>query len=486
MAATLWIDVEDLFEYALHNSRPSGIQRGSFQLYHSLQTEYGDTGLVRFVRHNTARSSFYVVTWSEVAAAFGRLATGGQPGPKRRGAVAAVDRQRKFLRGLVHRLSPALRSSLIEALKTQGLAFCAWWRLARATTRGVRSWMLRLTTARRRDTARDDLVHLVTPGDIVLALGAPWSHPEYVTFVRAQCERNGLRFALLIYDLAALRCPEWFDRGLAKAFRAWLDGILPLCDVVFAISRATAADVTAYAGELGIALAGPVKPLPMGTNLSDDIPNIAAPRNQRQPPPGSYVLFVSTIEARKNHILLFRIWRRMLDEMPRDQVPILVFAGRVGWLVDDLMQQIINTDYLFGRLVLMEDASDEELASLYRGCLFTVYPSFFEGWGLPVTESLAFGKPCLISDRTALPEAGGNLARYMDPDDLHGWYVAIRQILEDPAQLAQWEARIRREFKPVPWSDTAHALLAGLRHPLAGGPEVRSAQVQADVAAGTT
>ena len=62
----------------------------------------------------------------------------------------------------------------------------------------------------------------------------------------------------------------------------------------------------------------------------------------------------------------------MFDEMPRDQVPTFVFAGRVGWMVDDLMQQIMNTEYLFGRLVLIENASDDELAALYRGCLFTV------------------------------------------------------------------------------------------------------------------
>jgi hypothetical protein len=71
-----------------------------------------------------------------------------------------------------------------------------------------------------------------------------------------------------------------------------------------------------------------------------------------------------------------------------------------------------------------------------------------------------------------LPEAGGTLARYLDPDDLHGWYIAVRQILEDPAQLAPWEARIKRELKPAPWSATVHALLAGLRHPLADSPGI--------------
>jgi glycosyltransferase involved in cell wall biosynthesis len=134
--------------------------------------------------------------------------------------------------------------------------------------------------------------------------------------------------------------------------------------------------------------------------------------------------------------------------------------------VQDLMQQIINTDYLFGSLVVLADASDDELAALYRGCLFTVYPSFFEGWGLPIIESLAFGKPCLASDRTSLPEAGGNLACYADPDDLNAWYTVIRKLLEHPGELALWEERIRHEFKPTDCSATIDALLAGLWHSL--------------------
>jgi len=180
------------------------------------------------------------------------------------------------------------------------------------------------------------------------------------------------------------------------------------------------------------------------------------------PEAGSYALIVSTIEARKNHLLLFRIWRRMLDEMPHDQVPSLVFAGRVGWLVDDLMRQISNTNNLDGKLILIENPTDSELVPLYKGCLFSLCPSFYEGWGLPVTESLALGKPCLISNRTSLPEAGAGLARSFDPDNMVEAYAAIRAVIDDRADLARWEAQVRRDFKPVPWSATVDALLAGL------------------------
>jgi glycosyltransferase involved in cell wall biosynthesis len=176
------------------------------------------------------------------------------------------------------------------------------------------------------------------------------------------------------------------------------------------------------------------------------------------PAPGSYVLFVSTLEARKNHVLLFRTWRRLLTDLPRDRVPTLVFAGNVGWLVADLMQQLENARWLDGKIQLVSHPSDEELRALYRGCQFTVFPSLHEGWGLPVSESLALGRPCLASNTTSLPEAGGDLARYFDPENFDSAYRAVRGVIDDPAGLEAWREKVRRDFRPVPWSESATAI----------------------------
>jgi glycosyltransferase involved in cell wall biosynthesis len=308
---------------------------------------------------------------------------------------------------------------------------------------------------------------------VLLALGSPWSHPDYAALVAAQRAR-GLEFALLVYDVIPLRRPEWFDRGLIRIFRAWFDSVFPLCDHIFAISQFTAAEVEFHMRKNGIALPGPVTPIPIGTGfgVAGQI-GLAAERSARLPTPDSYALIVSTIEARKNHMLLFRVWRRMLEELPWDQVPTLVFAGRVGWLVDDLMQQIANTDNLNGKLVVIENPTDGELRALYEGCRFTLFPSFFEGWGLPVTESLALGKPCLTSNKTSLPEAGGGLTRTFDPDNLHDAYKVIVEVVTDPAGVTRWTNQIRREFQPVPWSDTVDALLCTLGYSSAEGlPDV--------------
>ena len=204
--------------------------------------------------------------------------------------------------------------------------------------------------------------------------------------------------------------------------------------------------------------------MPIGTGFGATRPRDAAAHNPDLPPAGSYVLFVSTLEARKNHALAVRVWSLLLDEVRAGRrqpgtVPSLVFAGRIGWLVADLLQQLENTRWLSGNVRMIQDPTDSELRTLYEGCLFTIFPSLQEGWGLPVTESLAVGKPCLSSNAAALPEAGGTLCRYFDPEDLGSAYQAVTAVLDDPACLADWEAQVQREFRPVPWAESARALL---------------------------
>lgn len=110
-------------------------------------------------------------------------------------------------------------------------------------------------------------------------------------------------------------------------------------------------------------------------------------------------------------------------------------------------------------MLLFEDPTDSELESLYRGCLFTLFPSLYEGWGLPVTESLALGKPCVASKSTSIPEAGGQLAIYFDPDNLEEAHHVIRAVIEDRPGLARWEQKVMREFRARPWQESADAIL---------------------------
>jgi glycosyltransferase involved in cell wall biosynthesis len=461
----VWIDIEDMFAFTLHGGRrPTGIQRLAFELCKAIVARYGGDGSIRFLRHDRLRGTFVIIAWAEVETLFAGLTQpldAPLPAPSRR--VRLETRLRNTLRPLAGRLPNELRVPLVRMLAGQFAALTAFAALLCACVRllGRRMW-------RRRDhaIADDSFAREAARGDVLLISGAAFIHTNYPALVARTQRAHGVWVALLLYDIIPVRRPEFVDRAHADSFRAWLDGMLPLCDHLFAISRSAADEAEDHARRDGLVLRDRVHPIPIGSGFSTAD---AAAASSHLPPPGGYVLFVSTIEARKNHGLLVRVWRRLLEALPHDQVPALVFAGRVGWMVEDLMQQLRNTNFLDGKIVLATHPTDAELAALYRGCLFTVFPSLYEGWGLPVTESLTFRKPCVISNATSLPEAGGALARYFDPENIAEATRIIRETITDRAGLAAWEQRVAREFRPVAWDETAQALMQGLLRGAAPG-----------------
>lgn len=479
---TVWFDVEDLVHYfRVGNKRISGIQRLSFEIFRGAKTLEGDA--IRFVRHGTRPLSLIPVDWADLVDDFGT-----EDSAPARAPAAPVDevqaivadagggsRVRRTAKRLADRLSPDIRKPLVLASVMQvqvvgalaafaGQLVALPLRRTYAGARAVAGGLRRRRSPARRPT--DAFESLAQPGDTLLVLGAPWNRERYSDLARYVRDEKRMRFGVLMHDLVPIRHPEWCHRGTPRAFREWYLDVLPLCDVVFANSRHTAADVEAYVRESGIVLNGRVVPLPIGTGFGA-APDRSATPTPRLPKADSYVLFVSTLEARKNHALAVRVWSKLLDEVAagrRDpaSVPDLVFAGKIGWLVSDLVGQLESTKWLGGRIRFVANPSDAELRALYAGSLFTFFPSLHEGWGLPVTESLSLGKPCLSSNAASLPEAGGPLCRYFDPGSLRSTYAALAAVLDDRDGLRRWEAEVRASFRPVPWTETAQALLDAL------------------------
>lgn len=454
MSGRVWVDVEDLLSYARKFARPSGIQRLAFEIFQQL----AETADARFVRH-PAPPHLAEVGWGEVLAAFAEMSGAASSAPAPAPAAVSADAgQRGALRRVAFRFPPSVQHPLMRGLRAQRDAAKAFGEAALA---GGKLGAGHLRGRRGARAAGPDALDQIRPGDLFLVLDSPYV-PHYEVLLAAVRAR-GARVGILVYDMIPVVHPEWCDAGLVRTFRHWMAACLPLADRVFAISRTTARDTEAFAAAAGFTLAGPVVTLPIGTGFCR-APGAAPPRGD-MPAPGSYVLFVSTIEPRKNHQLLFRVWWELSRALPRERIPTLVFAGRVGWMTGDLLRQLTNADWLGGLIRHVEAPNDAELAALYDGALFTIFPSLYEGWGLPVTESFAHGKPCLVARTASLPEAGGTLARYFDPDNLHDTIAAVRTLIDDRAGLAAWEAEVRSRFQPVSWRETALALLRSMENP---------------------
>jgi glycosyltransferase involved in cell wall biosynthesis len=164
-----------------------------------------------------------------------------------------------------------------------------------------------------------------------------------------------------------------------------------------------------------------------------------------------FVLFVGTIEPRKN-------LRRLVDAF--DQVlratslsPKLVIAGGQGWLMDDFAASIKQKG-LEDRVCLTGYLQDEDLCTLYSSCAAFVYPSLYEGFGLPPLEAMACGCPVACSDRAALPEVVGGAARLFDPAEPEAIADAVAEVLDEPAP---WVERGLERAKRFSWEATARA-----------------------------
>jgi hypothetical protein len=127
--------------------------------------------------------------------------------------------------------------------------------------------------------------------------------------------------------------------------------------------------------------------------------------------------------------------------------------------MEDFQRRLKVSANLDGHFVHLSNISDDALKRLYRDCLFTVFPSTYEGWGLPVAESLLFGKLCVSSNTTSMPEVGGDWAVYVDPHNVNDGYAAITALLDDRPRLAACEADLRDHYQPMTWRAASQALM---------------------------
>lgn len=298
-------------------------------------------------------------------------------------------------------------------------------------------------------------------GDSLLLVGAFWVLQNIVERIIA-LKRKGVRIGTAVHDLIPITHPEFCERPLTEAFKAYVFRVLSLTDFIFTFSDYSGKQVCEFFGKNDLPL------IPIQTIRSAH-KTWEPPRRVGSISPAitrlikeDYVLYVSTIEIRKNHIYLFRIWKRLIGRLGGN-APRLVFVGRPGWRVNDLMDQLKSTANLNGNIVLLHNLSDTELATLYKSALFTVFPSFEEGWGLPVGESLMFGRPCIASNASSVPEVAGDFVEYVDPLNDHDGYEKILRFVEDREFLEYRARQIKNEFRPREWGDVARDMIATLR-----------------------
>ena len=162
-----------------------------------------------------------------------------------------------------------------------------------------------------------------------------------------------------------------------------------------------------------------------------------------------YCLCVGSIEPRKNHSGLLNTWYKYINS-EKYQGEILVIAGGWGCEIDFVRNSLYGTGLFNGTVRVIERPSDCELAFLYDNCTFTVYPSHYEGWGLPIGESLSFCKPVIYFANSSLEEVSRGLGDVVTPGDYQGLFNAIDKLFHDKEYRLQKVKLISDNLNKLP------------------------------------
>jgi glycosyltransferase involved in cell wall biosynthesis len=270
------------------------------------------------------------------------------------------------------------------------------------------------------------------------------------------------RSVITIHDLAFLRYPRFLTADARRYYNNQIASAVKRAERIIAVSRATRDDVLDLLGVppdrvtvIYEAAGEQFRPLP-----TEDVVRITG---RYSLPPG-YILFVSTIEPRKNVDGLLRAYAQLGDALP--DAPPLVLAGKRGWLYEDTLA-LVETLGLRRRVIWLETFDYADLPAIYGGAAAFCLPSFYEGFGLPPLEAMACGTPVVVSQRASLPEIVGNAALLIEPDDPGSIAAALSRVLTDTGLATHLRSEGLRRAAQFSWHQAAEQTLAAYEHVLA-------------------
>ena len=306
----------------------------------------------------------------------------------------------------------------------------------------------------------------------IITVGSSWmQNPTYATSIVSFARKLGLRLNVLMHDLTPYLFPHWYNEGYAHSWTANCRTIVSHADRILIYSDSTGRDVDRFclAQEVDTPLLGKIRLADEIGGFEESAINPAALSDRDWLFGRPFVLAVGAIHVRKNYGLLYDVWV-MLRERMGNATPHLLIVGGVSWNGQDAARAFREDSRVNTHVHILEDVDDALLARLYEQSLFTVYPSLYEGWGLPVGESLSRGKICLASAISSMPEIAPAVTDLLPPMDRSAWAALIEHYARSTSSRTSREAEIRAGFVMTSWAQTTndivHVLNAETRKPV--------------------
>lgn len=250
--------------------------------------------------------------------------------------------------------------------------------------------------------------------------------------------RSGVRPFYFIHDLIPIRHPNYSRPHAVVRHLGRVKSALRRAEGLIVSSQTVSDDLGEFAREHG----HPVPPVLVAPIAGEPL---AMQQGEVGLPDTPYFLCLGTIEPRKNHALLFEVWRDLVARQG-ENAPRLMIVGQTGPLTGATLDPLKSDPALARHVELRSGCTDAELAGLMSSAIALLMPSLAEGFGLPVVEALALGTPVVASDIAIFREVSQGAAQQIDPADRAGWAACIEK-------LSGSKERTNHPFDPPLWPD---------------------------------
>jgi len=278
-------------------------------------------------------------------------------------------------------------------------------------------------------------------------------HSTFFPFPKSIIENKKVKKLITIYDLIPVKFPEFFTPNQRADHKSILTG-LDKDTWVICISNSTRDDLLQTTDSIDPSKVFVTPLAPSNDARMCGEPEIVVVRKKYGIPNGRYILGVGTLEPRKNIGALLACFSRIVRDKKYTDLH-LVLVGAKGWYYEDILRKIDSDRYLKDRVVLTGYVDDNELPPLFSGALFFVYPSIYEGFGIPPLEAMACGCPVITSNTSSLPEVVGDagfMVNVNDEDELLG---RMMDLLQSDDLLAAYKKKSLKQAAMFSWGGTA-------------------------------
>lgn len=260
----------------------------------------------------------------------------------------------------------------------------------------------------------------------------------------AMLQRMHVNPIFMVHDLIPITHPEYCRAGERDRHIVRMNNVLRLASGIITNSQASLNELAAFAERTGQTMPTSVVALlaPGVSGMSPGTRPMSAP----------YFVMLSTIEPRKNHCLLLQLWRGLVERYG-EAAPRLVVIGQRGWECENVVDMLERCEQLQGYVFEHSNCTDTELVTYLHHAQALLFPSFAEGYGMPLVEALAFGVPVIASDLPVFREIAGNIPEYADPLDGKRWSELIMEYTRQDSEPRADQLSRLGEFKAPIWAD---------------------------------